>query len=266
MSGGIRTSVKGYINAKRVTLTLEPTDENKENEIITRHLRSETLLDAAAGCLDKKPAEVPHDLPWLSSAASNFELECVETPHKWIGGMDPALLDDIIRRFFNLSAARPYLNLVTESEMMQLCHCSTEIMLGQPNILDLKSPISIIGEKFTERLSTQVKDWEFTITEASSSANYLAYVFLGDFMEFAEGSICLLLAYKVKYPNNVFLLRGDDECATNQRYATSFRSELWEVFNDCFNCIPVAAIVDGRFIPKPTIDEARFPSHSPLYF
>ncbi|CAN6568868.1 unnamed protein product [Malus baccata var. baccata] len=263
MSGGIRTSVKGYINAKRVTLTLEPIDENKENEIITRHLRSETLLDAAAtGCLDKKPAEVPHDLPWLSSAASNFELECIETPHKWIGGMDPALLDDIIRRFLNRSAARPFLNLVSESEMMQLCYCSTEIMLGQPNILDLKSPISIIGEELTRELSTQVEAWEFTITKANGgfpgSANYLAYVFLGDFMDFAKGSICLLLAYKVKYPNNVFLLRGDDECATNQRYARSFRNQLdvrlWEVFNDCFNCIPVAAIVDGRFIPKPTID------------
>jgi len=32
-------------------------------------------------------------------------------------------------------------------------------------------------------------------------------------------TICLLLAYKVKYPENVFLLRGNHESAQINRYA-----------------------------------------------
>lgn len=31
-------------------------------------------------------------------------------------------------------------------------------------------------------------------------------------------SICLVLAYKVKYPENFFLLRGNHECASINRY------------------------------------------------
>lgn len=31
-------------------------------------------------------------------------------------------------------------------------------------------------------------------------------------------TICLVLAYKVKYPNNFFLLRGNHECASINRY------------------------------------------------
>jgi len=31
-------------------------------------------------------------------------------------------------------------------------------------------------------------------------------------------TICLILAYKVKYPENIFLLRGNHECASINRY------------------------------------------------
>ena len=31
-------------------------------------------------------------------------------------------------------------------------------------------------------------------------------------------TICLALAYKVKYPNNFFLLRGNHECANINRF------------------------------------------------
>jgi serine/threonine-protein phosphatase PP1 catalytic subunit len=81
-------------------------------------------------------------------------------------------------------------------------------------------------------------------------------------------TICLLLAYKIKYPENFFILRGNHECASiNRIYGfydecttilnsfpppspvtgkRRYNIKLWKTFTDTFNCLPVAAIVDEK--------------------
>ena len=66
-------------------------------------------------------------------------------------------------------------------------------------------------------------------------------------------TICLLLAYKVKYPENFFILRGNHECASiNRIYGfydeckRRYNIKLWKTFTDCFNCLPIAAIIDEK--------------------
>ena len=68
-------------------------------------------------------------------------------------------------------------------------------------------------------------------------------------------TICLLLAFKIKCPENFFLLRGNHECASiNRIYGfydeckRRFNVRLWKIFTDCFNCLPTAALIDDKII------------------
>lgn len=62
------------------------------------------------------------------------------------GGIDPAILDDIIRRLLDVRSARPGKQVqLSESEIRQLCVASRDIFIQQPNLLELEAPIKICG-------------------------------------------------------------------------------------------------------------------------
>lgn len=103
---------------------------------------------------------------------------------------------------------------LTEAEVRGLCLKSREIFLSQPILLELEAPLKICGDihgQYTDLLRL------FDYGGFPPEANYL---FLGDYVDRGKQSletICLLLAYKIKYPENFFLLRGNHECASINR-------------------------------------------------
>jgi len=169
------------------------------------------------------------------------------------GGMDAALLDDITRRLLEVRTARPGKQVqLSEAEIRQLCTVSRDIFLSQPNLLELEAPIKICGD-IHGQYSDLLRLFEYG--GFPPEANYL---FLGDYVDRGKQSletICLLLAYKIKYPENFFLLRGNHECASiNRIYGfydeckRRFNVRLWKVFTECFNTLPVAALIDDKIL------------------
>ncbi|RKP18445.1 Metallo-dependent phosphatase, partial [Rozella allomycis CSF55] len=120
-------------------------------------------------------------------------------------------VDSIIERLLEVRGSRPGKQVqLAEHEIRHLCVKSREIFMSQPTLLELDAPIKICGDihgQYFDLLRL------FEYGGFPPEANYL---FLGDYVDRGKQSletICLLLAYKIKYPENFFILRGNHECA-----------------------------------------------------
>lgn len=100
---------------------------------------------------------------------------------------------------------------ITDDEIRGLCLKSMEVFLSQPNLLELETPLKICGDIHGQYYDL-LRLFEFGGFPPESN-----YLFLGDYVDRGKHSletICLLLAYKIKYPKTVFLLRGNHESAS----------------------------------------------------
>lgn len=166
------------------------------------------------------------------------------------GMMDGGVLDDIIRRLLEGKGGKQV--QLSETEIRQLCINARQIFLSQPTLLKLRAPVRIGGD-----VHGQYQDL-LRLFESGGYPPHANYLFLGDYVDRGKQSletICLLLAYKIKYPDKFFLLRGNHEDAKiNRIYGfydeckRRFNVRLWKIFSECFNCLPVAAVIDEKIL------------------
>ena len=139
---------------------------------------------------------------------------------------------------------------LSEAEIKFLISKSKKILMSQPIFLELESPITVCGD-----IHGQYPDL-LKLFELGGFPPNTNYIFMGDYVDRGKQSIeciCLLLAYKIKYDENFFILRGNHECGSINRIYGFFDEckrrynvKLWKLFVDLFNCLPIAASIDDK--------------------
>jgi serine/threonine-protein phosphatase PP1 catalytic subunit len=196
---------------------------------------------------EKAPEPMNHD------AASPPEPQHApdSTPPIPDASMEPII--SITQRLLGLRGSPPgTLASLGEPEIKMLCERVRPVLLQQAMLLELEAPIKICGDvhgQYTDLLR---------LLEYGGFPPESNYLFLGDYVDRGKQSletICLLLAYKIQYPENFFILRGNHEAAgINRIYGfydeckRRYSIKLWKIFSDVFNCLPVSALVEEKIL------------------
>ena len=215
-------------------------------------MRPTTNVEPMPSILVKKDSNTP-----TQGAAAVLALAEGSTPTgssstMEIGALKPADLDDMIKRLVDAGYAGKVTKTVClkNAEITAICHAARELFLSQPALLELSPPVKIVGDvhgQYTDLIRM------FEMCGFPPNSNFL---FLGDYVDRGKQSletILLLLCYKLRFPENFFLLRGNHECANVTRVYGFYDEckrrctvKVWKTFIDTFNTIPIAAIVAGK--------------------
>jgi protein phosphatase len=133
--------------------------------------------------------------------------------------------------------------------LISMCQDLREIFLKEPSMVELSSPLVIVGD-----LHGQILDL-YRIIKACGTPPSTKYLFLGDFVDrgdFSVDVVTLVFVMKILYPQAVHIIRGNHEfstvCSTGGFQSESedlFRTPMvFYAFLHAFEAIPFAALID----------------------
>eukprot|EP00299_Pterocystis_sp_00344_P016675 c8365_g1_i3.p1 GENE.c8365_g1_i3~~c8365_g1_i3.p1 ORF type:complete len:305 (-),score=65.05 c8365_g1_i3:36-950(-) len=163
-----------------------------------------------------------------------------------------ANIDDLLHRLWG-SQNRFEMSNIQSNEIEAICELIKPVLLQQPSLLELSGPIVVCGDirgQFTDLLR---------IFDVAGRPPTTKYLFLGNYNgrkpeNFKQiETVLLLFILKIKYPDSIHLLRGNYECGSISRIygfydevKRRFSVKLWKKIVMCFDCIPIAAIVNEK--------------------
>ncbi|XP_015575667.1 serine/threonine-protein phosphatase BSL1 isoform X2 [Ricinus communis] len=147
-------------------------------------------------------------------------------------------------------------------EVGELCYAAEQIFMHEPTVLQLKAPVKVFGDLHGQFGDLMRLFDEYGFPSTAGDITYIDYLFLGDYVDRGQHSletITLLLALKIEYPENVHLIRGNHEAADInalfgfrleciERMGESDGIWAWTRFNQLFNFLPLAALIEKKII------------------
>ncbi|KAF7260231.1 hypothetical protein EG68_02699 [Paragonimus skrjabini miyazakii] len=156
----------------------------------------------------------------------------------------------IVTRLTDRMVVRSDFARIMEDEVIYLANLCADLFLQDPVCLDLdlSRPLIVVGDLFGQHANL------VTIFSKCGHPSTVRYLFLGNLVNRGERSIelvTLLFAYKVLYPNNIYLIRGNHECQYISTYYGFLHecrqrhfNHIWTVVMHAFNCLPAVAIIE----------------------
>ncbi|XP_075100134.1 serine/threonine-protein phosphatase BSL1 [Nicotiana tabacum] len=147
-------------------------------------------------------------------------------------------------------------------EVGELCYAAEQIFMHEPTVLQLKAPVKVFGDLHGQFGDLMRLFDEYGFPSTAGDITYIDYLFLGDYVDRGQHSletITLLLALKIEYPENVHLIRGNHEAADInalfgfrieciERMGESDGIWAWTRFNQLFNYLPLASLIEKKII------------------
>lgn len=165
--------------------------------------------------------------------------------------MSSSRLDSVIRKLLQGKTLERNTRIkLDQNDLNWICTEAISVLKKDEVLLELSAPINIIGD-----IHGQFYDLLQFLNKGGLPPN-TNYLFLGDYVDRGRSSIetfTLLLALKIKYPNNVWLLRGNHETTDISRIygflhecSTRYTENLWSKFNEVFKYLSLAAVISER--------------------
>ena len=136
-------------------------------------------------------------------------------------------LELILEKLLSVKGMRPGKNVdLREEEINFLIANAMPIISSQSMLLELESPINVCGD-----IHGQYYDL-LRIFDHCGYPDEENYLFLGDYVDRGKQSletVCLLMAYKIKYPKKIYLLRGNHESSVTNR--------IYGFYDECIDII-----------------------------
>jgi len=236
-SGGVRVSPQVFVSLE------------KDFTHLVKKVNIETLEDEGRKIQTANVmANIATNSGGAASSISTIVIDNLLQPTTWQPDPDP-------NRF-----------LLHASEVAQLCDQVLEIFKSQEMLLRLRAPIKVYGDIHGQYLDLMrlFARYKAPLEAENGDIDSMDYLFLGDFVDrgsYSLETVCLLFALKVRYPNQIHLIRGNhedptinaiygfrDECRRRLNEETEDPDSCWNKFNRAFEYLPVGAVIEDKIL------------------